>query len=179
MAAMRALHAGTITMSQAWEYDEKAATPEGRMERHTAAEWLQAHPVMLASGDDIIVALVNQHDRLIESRSDWTECQKNARRRVLLDQWRQSLNIEYVWSLEAACASTCAVAVITDDVGQVKAGSVEDWAYVAALNGTVLRSGSWYCATTATWRRMVESNGLDLTAIPTVQTTWFRVEPGE
>jgi len=61
----------------------------------------------------------------------------------------------------------------------VKAGSVEDWAYVAALNGTVLRSGSWYCATTATWRRMVESNGLDLTAIPTVQTTWFRVEPGE
>ena len=51
-------------------------------------DWATEHPKMLACPDPTIRALAEQHDRLIETRTDWTRCAITARRRLLLAQWR-------------------------------------------------------------------------------------------
>ena len=49
--------------------------------------WIEQTPKMRASGNQTITELLDAHERCIESRTDLTECQKNARRRVILDLW--------------------------------------------------------------------------------------------
>jgi len=83
LAQMRAVHAGTLSIADAFAGGE----PSGTMERDIGAEWNAMVPAMRASGNETIVALLEAHERCVEARADFTPCAKRARRRMLLDQW--------------------------------------------------------------------------------------------
>ena len=86
MAAMYALHHHGITMREAWEYDNHPV--HAHKGRGIAGEWLALHDRMLRCANGTIRDLVKLHDRMIETRSDLSECQKNARRKRLIEQWK-------------------------------------------------------------------------------------------
>lgn len=49
--------------------------------------WVEQVPKMRASGNRTVLDLLDAHERCVESRTDFTECQKNARRRIVLEAW--------------------------------------------------------------------------------------------
>ena len=55
-----------------------------------SAEWLVEVPRIKASGDNFVARLLEAHETCIESRSDYTQCEKNARRTMILDLWHAS-----------------------------------------------------------------------------------------
>lgn len=57
---------------------------------NVAEAWKAQHDDMVAKGPQWIADLVAAHDRCVEARTDFSECQKNARRSMILDLWHSS-----------------------------------------------------------------------------------------
>lgn len=72
---------GTVLSAEIVEAAPQASGPTG-----TVAIWIAEVPRIRAS-DGLARELLEAHERMIESRSDLSECQKNARRRVVLEAW--------------------------------------------------------------------------------------------
>lgn len=53
-------------------------------------------PVIAAHGDQTLRDLAAAHTLLVESRTDWSDCQKSARRKTLMAHWRASLRLSVV-----------------------------------------------------------------------------------
>ena len=66
---------------------QRAAIPTPRAT--TDAEWAVEVPRMRTSGNATICELLEAHERCVEPRGDLTPCQKRARRRMVLDAWRE------------------------------------------------------------------------------------------
>jgi len=53
--------------------------------------WAHAYPIMRATAPPPIQDMLDAHDRLVESRTDWSACKKNARRRSRLREWKTTM----------------------------------------------------------------------------------------
>ena len=61
--------------------------------RGAAWTYAKVAPIIQAHGSDTLRELAAAHESLVESRGDWSECQKGARRRTLLAHWRETLRL--------------------------------------------------------------------------------------
>jgi hypothetical protein len=71
-------------------------TPSNPVSASTTVDWRTAAATMRAHGSETLAALVAAHVDLVDSRTDWTDCQKRARRRTLLDSWRKTMRLSVV-----------------------------------------------------------------------------------
>jgi len=55
--------------------------------------WPRTRQEIQASANPTMQQLLDAHDRCIESRTDWSECKKNARRRRLIKQWKEARSL--------------------------------------------------------------------------------------
>lgn len=62
------------------------------------AQWAyrRASPIMAEHGSQTVRDLARQHAELVEGRTDWSDCQKSARRKALLSHWRASMRVSVV-----------------------------------------------------------------------------------
>lgn len=74
----------------------KGATKPDMDCRKTQWKYNEVAPIIEAHGCDAMKQLLDAHKRQIESRRDWTSCQKNARRKTILSTWRKSMGISLV-----------------------------------------------------------------------------------
>lgn len=58
-----------------------------------AVEWIYSY------GDEFILETLKAHDVMVESREDWTECQKNARRKIIIQSWMVLSNQPVDWTV--------------------------------------------------------------------------------
>lgn len=64
--------------------------------RKTGWLWQTARGVIEEQATDTLADLYRAHCEAVETRTDWGECAKNARRRVILDAWRGSMQVSVV-----------------------------------------------------------------------------------
>lgn len=62
------------------------------------AQWAfaKASPIIEAHGCETMRQMVDAHRRLVEDRTDWSDCQKSARRKAVLAHWRGSMRVSVV-----------------------------------------------------------------------------------
>ena len=93
---MHLLHAGEITVPQAFAQEASptpSALPPGMLTHFagvsgTARQYRRVARTANAHGPAILRDLVATHDDLVETRTDWSDCQKSARRLALVTQWQ-------------------------------------------------------------------------------------------
>ena len=72
----------------------------------TVFQWVAER--IRASDDKFLKSFLKQHEDLIESRADFTDCQKNARRKKLIEMYKNQQFMDYVKAggkLKQSCGS--------------------------------------------------------------------------
>ena len=80
-----------------WHEKRTSGTPKApTAPAVTDAPWPEALKAMIAHGVETVAALAQAHADLIETRTDWTTCQKRARRKSLMSTWHASMRASVV-----------------------------------------------------------------------------------
>lgn len=128
----RRIVAGELTPAEAFAMQtdgEKSNKVHYRGIRDTINRYRRVVEAARAYGPDSIRQLVSAHEELVETRADWTDCQKNARRRNLIDQWR-------------ACNGLTVTVPARNEEPEEVAATVQSWLAAGARAVIVIDDGS-------------------------------------